>query len=448
MARTSKTPALVPGSKDRTGNWRGVIRQAGDRDALRRIPFGLGAPAGTPGAAERCLKCSFGNVPVIEEVIWTIPLPLTDTEIAETFGDIINVLGNINSPGAVPGVGAIDSTFVAPAVLQTDLWTMGIGIHIFCEPQSLTALGNGWLAPDTPTAPPPSPDVWTQADLVAGRGTGLSGLIEGTNFGAAILDWGDPTWRAAWHMANAYQFQWKTSQRELVINEEVADVAYMGSFADALAAGTSEVPVINYAQMVNAMYRAKQATGAAFIFLPANYRRVSSFNATPSTCSTNESWFHPTRDFDLAPTTWGGLRWQGYSCKGRMYREIENACFLERGIPISMSMVVNDPVHQARMQAAMSIDNETGAFNMLPDVNVTAFVNAGLPELTTTITGVGDTACNQIVTVARQVFKGGILKLAIKLKGWEMPGAWKQWCQQNIPGMFGNQAQNNPQLGT
>ena len=40
---------------------------------------------------------------------------------------------------------------------------------------------------------------------------------------------------------------------------------------------------------------------------------------------------------------------------------------------------------------------------------------------------------NQNVNVNRQVIKGGILKLAIKIKGWEMPGGWKAYCASNLP---------------
>ena len=43
------------------------------QDRVKRISFGLGQ-APSPAAAEKCLRCSFGNVPVIEEVVWTIPL--------------------------------------------------------------------------------------------------------------------------------------------------------------------------------------------------------------------------------------------------------------------------------------------------------------------------------------------------------------------------------------
>jgi hypothetical protein len=131
-----------------------------------------------------------------------------------------------------------------------------------------------------------------------------------------------------------------------------------------------------------------------------------------------------------------------------MYRQIESPCFLERGIPISISFNVNDPVHQTRMMAALSIDTETGSQNLSPDVNVTGLVNVGLNELATDSKGAGDIAVLQVVSVLRQVYKGGILKVGIKLKGWELPGAWKQWCMQNIPQMFASPTTMSPQLGT
>lgn len=430
---------MVPPPKSRFGN---------ERDRVGRVPFGLGAAPGTPGAAERCLKCSFGNVPVIEEHVVTFPLPLTDDEIQRGIGmDIFNPLASLLN---IPGAGSIDSTFVAPGVLQTDLWTVGMGVHIFCEPQSLVAPGNGFETPDAPSALPPSPTVYTQHDLYDGAGapatpTGLTGLTDGDTITAATLDWGDPAWRAGWHFINGYQVQWKTSQRELVLNEQAADISYFGSFADALAAGTSEVPVINYAMMVNAMYRSKHSPT---IFMPTNYERVGSYNSTPGVATTNQGNFHPTRAYDQAPTTWGGLRWQGYGCRGQMYRQIESPCFLERGIPISISFNVNDPVHQTRMMAALSIDTETGSQNLSPDVNVTGLVNLGLAELATDVTGAGNIDVLQVVSVLRQVYKGGILKVGIKLKGWELPGAWKQWCMQNIPQMFASPTTMSPQLGT
>ena len=414
-----------------------AARYGNNRPAVKRVPFGLGEAPGTPGAAQKCLRCSFGNIPVIEEVIWTIPLPLTVEEALATFGDTVNLLSGSSS---VPGVQSIDSTFLINGILQTDILAQGVGVHVFCEPMSFSSIGNAFLAPADTLPPPPSPDVFTLNDAANGA-FGVTPL--GTPI-PADFEWGADVWRAGWNFINAYQFQWKTSQRELVLNESAADISYFGSFADALASGTSEVPVIEYVATVNAQYRAK---GSNNIFLPVDFRRVGSVTQGVLTTGVNIGIFHPTRDFDLAPVTWGGLRWQGYGCKGQMYRPIESPCFIERGIPIGMIFVAQDAVHQASMMEALTITNEPLGTNIAPDVNLSS---ATLPSVATV--GVASTALTsvtsamleqtldatpvyvqQVVNVDRQIFKGGVLKLAIKIKGWEMPGGWKAYCQTNLP---------------
>src|SRR5271155_1691856 len=424
---------------------------AQDREKVRRVPFGLGQAPGTPGAAEKCLRCSFGNIPVVEEVIWTIPLPLTAEEAIATFGDTVNLLSGSSS---VPGVQSIDSTFLINGILQTDILAQGVGVHVFCEPMSFSTIGNAFLAPAAVQEPLPSPDVVTANDVL----NGVFGDEPTASWEApASLAWGSEVWRAGWNFINAYQFQWKTSQRELVLNESAADVSYFGSFADALASGTSEVPVIEFVAMVNAQYRAK---GSATIFAPVTHRRVGSVSTTGAAGGGNIGIFHPTRDFDLAPGTWGGLRWQGYGCRGQMYRPVESPCFLERGIPIGMIFVAQDIVHQASMTEALTIDNEglPGGQNILLDNNLTLQTYPGLEtqnsiaiatvapntgfaimlEQTMDITPLYAT---QTVNVARQVFKGGVLKIAIKIKGWEMPGGWKAYCQSNLPQIMSPQSQ-------
>lgn len=415
---------------------KGQHRYADSQDKVKRIPFGLGQ-APSPDAAAKCLRCSFGNVPVIEEVVWTIPLPLTTEEATATFGDTVNLLSGSSS---VPGVASIDSTFLINGILQTDILTQGVGVHVFCEPMSFSTIGNAWVAPAVPVAPPPSPDVFTFNDIENGALTsGAPQNVTVDTYFPASLEWGASVWRAGWNFINAYQFQWRTSQRELVLNELAADISYFGSFADAEAAGTSEVPIIEFVATVNAIYRSKNT---ATIFLPVNFRRVGSVMSGGTTAADNFGVFHPTRDFDLAPVTWGGLRWQGYGCRGQMYRPVESPCFLERGIPIGMIFTVQDAVHQASMLEALTINNEPFGTNVFPDVNVTAGPTPGgggvgasnvmiEQTLDTTLANI-----SQQVFVGNQIFKGGVLKLAIKLKGWEMPGGWKAYCQTNaIAGM-------------
>jgi hypothetical protein len=428
-----------------------------NRDKVRRLPFGLGEAPGTLGAAEKCLRCSFGNIPVIEEVIWTIPLPLTVEEATSTFGDTVNLLSGSSN---VPGVQSIDSTFLINGILQTDILAQGVGVHVFCEPMSFSTIGNAFNAPENLSTLPGSPDVYTLNDQVNGAfGTAYGSSTPALSVSPADFAWGSDVWRAGWNFINAYQFQWKTSQRELVLNESAADVSYFGSFADALASGTSEVPVIEYVATANATYRSK---GSDTIFLPVNFRRVGSITqgTLGASGNINVGLFHPTRDYDLAPVTWGGLRWQGYGCRGQMYRPIESPCFIERGIPIGMIFVAQDAVHQASMMEALTMTNEPLGTNIVPDVNVTS-LSANGNGAAAPVDGIAATALasgtsamleqtldstptyvQQSVNTSRQIFKGGVLKIAIKIKGWEMPGGWKSYCQTAMPQiMAGSSAQ-------
>ena len=411
-------------------------RYGQDRDPLVRTPFGLGQ-APSPGVAERCLKCGFGNVSVTEEVIWTFTLPLRHNDVQLTLGDIINLFGGNNTPS---GVCSVDSTFLINGILQTDLYCVGIGVHVFVEPLLFTALGNGWTVPAGAVgASPPSPDDWTKNDLDNGAlgPPGVVGTSADPLITPAALQWGVDAWDAGWNFINAYQLQFRTNQRELMLNEMLSDVSYLASFGDALAAGTSEVAVIEYAAIANEVYRnlcCPPAPGLS-IFLPANFRRYGS-SGPNATLSNNVGLFHSTRDFDFAPATHGGIKFQGTSCRGQMYRQIERPCFFERGIPIGPQFVVVDPCHQARFQAAMSIDSFTGSQNLQPDVNVSGFTIGGPGTnvmLEQTLDLATPTNVPQQQTVERQVFKGGIFKLGMKLKGWEVPGVWKAWCQKNLP---------------
>jgi len=431
------------------------LRYGNDRDPVKRTPFGLGHEnpfalaqvpqvdgSGAPDIAQKCLRCSFGNVPVTEEVVWTILLPMKHEDVQATFGDVVNLF---NPQGPAAGVCSIDTTFLINGILQTDLYCTGIGIHVFVEPLRFTAIGNGWAAPGTPATAPPSSDVWTRNDLDNGAlgpasvvGTSAAPLIT-----PASLDWGGSAEDAGWNFINAYQLQFRTNQRELMLNEMLADVSYFASFGDAVAAGTSEVAVIEYAALVNEQYR---ALGSATIFLSANFRRYGSIGASTAG---NVGLFHATRDFDFAPLTMGGLKFQGTSCKGQMYRQIERPCFFERGIPIGPQFVVVDPCHQARFQAAMSIDSFTGSQNLQPDVNLSGFTMTGASVmLEQTLDLVAPANLPQQVTLERQVYKGGIFKVGVKLKGWEMPGAWKSWCQKNMPQLFNGSAATSPAPAT
>src|SRR5271166_6697459 len=151
---------MAPRGSNRSIATKGRHVYGDSQDRVKRIAFGLGQAPSMP-AAEKCLRCSFGNIPVIEEVIWTIPLPLTIEEATATFGDTVNLLSGSSS---VPGVQSIDSTFLINGILQTDILAQGVGVHVFCEPMSFSTIGNAFTAPPVLMVPPPSPDVFTIND--------------------------------------------------------------------------------------------------------------------------------------------------------------------------------------------------------------------------------------------------------------------------------------------
>lgn len=394
-------------------------------------PIGLGEAPSTDTMAA-VMGCGFTQVPVIEYVTWTVNTPLTDSQITSTFGDEIDVLQSPKQ-GGLAGVDQIDSSFIVNSILQVNMLAVGYGMHFFGEPQSFTQVGNA-LSPmsATATASPVSPDVWTLNDLQ------VLGLPTGATYYPAVLEWGYATWEALWHMANAYQFQWVMNQRYLLINELAADTCYFGPYAEAVAAGTSEVAVQQFARQANNRYRAQ---GGSSEFVPVNARRIGSVNGSPlpSGATGNTGLFHPTRDFDLAPVTHGGLRNQGGLACCQPFRKLIRPVLLEQGIPIGMKLVVQDAVHQAQMQRYLSISEAQGGTlaNVLFDANDTgtsaASSGAGVPAMPElTLDQGANQFANQRVTTSRVIMKGGVLKLAILIKGFEVWGPWKDAIIRNM----------------
>ncbi len=400
---------------------------AAPQDMQKIASSGLGKALGA--GPESMLQCGFTQVPVIEYVTWTVQLPLRDVDIAATFGDEIDILGQTTS---VAGVASVDSSFVANNTLQVDMLLIGFGIHIFGEPFSFTTIGNA--IPTTATTPIWSLDAWTENDLADSVLFDATVTTYGTP-APAILEWGFPCWEAGWNLANAYQFQWKMRQRYLVINEMVADVCYFGPYAEAVAAGTSDVAVQPYFRSVNQRYR---DLGAGFIAQPINARRVGSFTALSGTAN-NVGTSHVTRDFDLAPTTHGGLRNQGGAACCSPFRKLIRPTLLEAGIPISMIMQATDATHQAEMQRYLSISEGLGGTNaVVPfDTQLGGITPAGVAghtgvELTLEAT---PSATAQRAQTDRQVFKGGSLQMSTLLKGFEVWGPWKDYIVSNWQGI-------------
>lgn len=401
--------------------------------------FGLGAPGSGVNemeAVKRALDVNFTNVPVIEYVTWTTTVPLTDAEVAATFGNTIDLFGNAKS---VPGIDSVDSSFVQNGNLQVDMLCLGFGVHIFGEPLSFTIPGNSVEpAPASGSTPIVSPDVFTQNDLA----NGAMGATSGIN--PASLEWGVADWNAAWHMANGYKFQWLYQQRFLLINELAADVCYFGPYAEALASGTSDVAVQQYVRQANSRYRVKSGGG---IFAPVNARRLGS----ATVAAANVGVFRPTRDFDQANVTWGGIRNQGATGCCQPFRKLPRPVLLEKGIPIGMSLQVQDTYHQQQMQRYLSISEGQGGniATVAYDANVTGgggLAGTGLTPvfLEQTLDAVPINVFQRVQT-NRTLYKGGSIKVAILIKGFELWGEWKRFVS-SYPGVIDTGMQGVPGL--
>jgi hypothetical protein len=397
----------------------------GEADSgVRHLGLGAACPSDPATAMQQALTaCPFNQIPVLEYVTLTIPLPVTDTAITSTFGDTINVL-NVGQT-APPGVASVDSSFGINGLLQTNMLACGLGVHAFGEPISFTQIGNGVLS--SLTTYPVSPDVFSQDHDLP------NGALGPTATGSVIpaqLEWGFAAWMALWHMMNGYQFQWIVCQRYQILNELGADVAYYGPYAEGEGMGDSDVSVQQFAKQVNAQYR---GINAGNLFLPVSHRRYGSVNGggTGATIAANTGVFHPTRDFDLAPVTFGGLRNQGGAGCCQPFRKFAKPIYLQTGIPIIMKLVAQDQYHQTQMQRFMSVSegagtNATALVQVDSTLNGSATQSGATPNagLEITLDQGGNQFAAQSANPDRLLFKGGVMKLAMMIKGFEVCGMW------------------------
>jgi hypothetical protein len=91
------------------------------------------------------------------------------------------------------------------------------------------------------------------------------------------------------------------------------------------------------------------------------------------------------------------------------------------------------------MLEAITINNDPLGTNVSIDENVSDITSGGVGTdvmQEQTLNATPDLVPQQVNT-SRQIFKGGILKIGIKIKGWEMPGGWKAYCSTNMPQIMG-----------
>lgn len=392
----------------------------------------------------KILDCGFRNVPVLEYWTWSIDIPITDDAVSGTFGSTIDLI----APQSVLGVSSFDTSFLGSAgLLQTDFLMSGYGLHLYAEPESFATIGNAIAiaGPNAVTAPLWSPDVFTANDLANGS-LGVCAPIPAnacTPANSPILPaelwWGGIAWDALWHFANAFRFIWRFCQRFYLVDEMVANIGYMCSYACSKGHGDSDIPIQRYVKRVNDRYR---ALGSPVVFEPVNARRVGSVGAGAA----NTGIFHPVRDFDLASVSWGGIQYQDAAgCDP--FNKFCQPVLLERGGPIGVQLVAQDNEDFRLFQQALSISEGVGGTEaIIPfDSKLNGLTTAGTaavggeptcPGASATATGqelTMDPVCTpcvntlaaQRVNTDRVLFKGGELKLAFLMKGWELCGNWR-----------------------
>jgi len=409
------------------------FHNAGSVDSRGNL-VGVGQTVANDNVVNSVLSCGFTQVPVIEYVTWTVDLPVPQNTIAGTFGDTIRLL---NEPDSVPGVTSVDSSFVHNGILQVDMLVIGFGVHAFAEPTSGTQIGNYINPAPTAGAVNISPDAYTQNDIISGSlgaNIGTGGAVGATTITPALLEWGGCCQEALWHLMNAYQFLWIMQQRFNLIQELCADVAYFGSYAEAVAAGSSSQAFQRIVNRVNTKYQSS-GIGAPGAFVPINATRIGSVS-TPTTpaAATNHGVFHPTRAYDQLDVTWGGLRAQGMTGMLQPFRKLFKPVLLEAGLPIGMQLQAQDEYHQLLMQQYLSNNDTLGGTVSTVTVGPTT---SGLTstsaneflELTLDATPV--TVPQQVMT-DRVLMKGGAMQLAILIKGFEVWGPWKKYILNTL----------------
>jgi hypothetical protein len=314
-----------------------------------------------------------------------------------------------------PGVDAVQTTFQHPGILQSAIIVKGVGFHVFAEPLCFTQQVNMWsvggFAPEGTTAPPISPDVFSQ-NALASLGLGAGGALVPGNF-----SWGWPMQLAAWHMIEAYTFQWTVRQRYDLLKESARYVAHFGSFSDKVGAGTSEVPIMPFVQNVNR--RLRTLGTPAGIALPIDHKRQGLWNVGVDP-TVNTDTFIPSRAYQTAPVTWGGLSLQE-TYRNMPIHMIPVPYCIKSNSPLGLNLVATDQIHLNALIALMSAADQTGGPfppAVVADVSVLPGFNAaGGPEVDLNAT---PAIFNSMTQVQNVDFKGGNLSIGMLVYGWEV----------------------------
>lgn len=383
------------------------------------VKIGLGADLASPGLlfslVQDAMNSPATTIPVIEQQTLDYGGVITDADAVKAFPSEWKFFNHESNAG----VDAVQTTFQHPGILQSGIIVKGVGFHVFAEPLCFTQQVNMWIGPDgaPPISggplPPISPDVFSHNASFATLGLAAGyGLIPGT------LSWGWPMQLAAWHMIEAYTFQWTVRNRYDLLKESARYVAHFGSFSDKVGAGTSEVPVMPFARSLND--RLRKLGAPAGIALPIDHKRQGLWAGGTEPLNSPDDTFIPSRAYGMAPVTWGGLSLQE-TYRNMPIHMLPVPYCIKSSSPLGLNLVATDNVHLNALINLMSAGNQTGVFpaSVTADAAVAAGFNAA---------GAGQevdlNATPAIFSSRTQVqnadFKGGNLSIGMLVFGWEM----------------------------
>jgi hypothetical protein len=407
-------------------------------DTNRIRAAGLGAPReNREGLGDlvssilSCKACPTYNMPIIEQVRWTLGGPLLDSTITSAFGAEIDLFG---SGKVVPGIAFVETTMAQPGQLQVPTLCCAIAWHLEPEPFEFTASVNAWTRPVVGAQSPPSPDVFTLNDQVNGAlGPLLGGQAPEQIMVPGVLQWGWWAAYAFWHMARGYDLRWKIGQHTNIMDEVLRHTAYMPPNAQNGSTAGLNVDVTDFVRQTNNYY---DQLGTALIALKHNFLRVGSVNLAGA----NIGAFRPSRALQFVPTTVGGINLRELLGANSEFRKLTVPYLIQPGIPIGLVCQEADTVEADQMRRWLSI---------------TQSQQAGIPPIETddanvlaTTTATGANVSREVVIgaatppvaadfVAQQtdtgtaIFKGGEGKITLAVKGFEVDGDWASVLNAN-----------------
>lgn len=372
-------------------------------------------------------NCPLWNLPVIEQVRWTMSGPQTDESIKKNFGAKIDLFGSGESP---VGIDFVETTMAQPGQLQTNMIACAIGFQIEPEPLCFNASGNAWTHPTTGQDQPISPDVFTENDRFNGAlGAAFAGQEPSQFMLPAVLEWGWWANYAAWHMVRGYNLRWKMGQHTNIMDEVLRHTAYMPPNAQEGSASSSTVDIVAFVRSLNDRY---ESLGSALDFLKINRIRLGSMTVG----GVNVGDFRPSRDEERVGATYGGMDLRSLLRGNSEFRKLSVPYVIQAGVPIGLFAQECDTVQADRMRQYLSITQGLGgpippsltdAQNILAQPDNPGGSPAGL-ERTFDAVAVN---VSQRVDAERVIYKGGDLKITVPVLGFEVDGDWYRLLQND-----------------